>query len=153
MVVGIMGESCTGKSSVAEELSKQTGAKIYTGKDYMKLAKGETEAAEKFASLLKANQTGGENLIYVISEKEHIRLLPEKAVRILMCADIGTIKERFAKRMNGKLPPPVEAMLEQKYGSFDGEKHDLRVDNKGESISAICGRIIELCGRFCDKNF
>jgi len=127
MVVGIFGESCTGKSTIAEELSGRTNAKIYSGKDYLKLAKNENEAKAKFREMLNSSEAAGENVIYVIAEKEQLSLLPEKAVRVLTTADIDVIKKRFAKRMNGVLPAPVAAMLEKKHGLFDNEKYDLLV--------------------------
>lgn len=37
MVVGIIGESCTGKSTIAKLLAEETGAKVYSGKDYLSL--------------------------------------------------------------------------------------------------------------------
>lgn len=144
MVIGIFGESCTGKSTLADSLGQKLNAKVYTGKEYMKLEKNGGEAKKAFQAMLSSAQEGGENVIYVIAEKEHLALLPEKAVRVLATADLDTIKKRFAERMNGVLPPPVAAMLEKKHGMFDSEPHDLRVESGGEDLEAVCGRIIEL---------
>ena len=41
MVIGIIGESCTGKSTLAKKLQSILGADIYTGKDYLRLAKND----------------------------------------------------------------------------------------------------------------
>ena len=142
MVIGIIGESCTGKSSVAEELAKRLDAKVFTGKEYMKLAKSEAEAKKTFAELLCANEVSAEHYIYVISETEHIAFLPPKAFRILMTAERDVIKERFAERTNGVLPPPVAAMLESKHGMFDGIEHGLKIENTDKSISEICDSIV-----------
>ena len=49
-------------------------------------------------------------MIYVISDPELIGLLPDGAVRILVTADINTIRERFRVRMHGNLPSPVAQM-------------------------------------------
>jgi hypothetical protein len=57
------------------------------------------------------------------------------------------IKERFAQRMHGHLPPPVAAMLDKKHGSFDQEAHDLHVHNTGEDVSDICDQILALWNR------
>ena len=38
MLIGIIGESCTGKSTLAERLKAQLNAEVYTGKDYLRLA-------------------------------------------------------------------------------------------------------------------
>ena len=48
----------------------------------------------------------------------------EGAVRILVSADLETIKARFRARMRGVLPVPVERMLESKHGIFDDRRPD-----------------------------
>ncbi len=120
MVLGIFGESCTGKSTLAKYLSEQLKAEVFTGKDYLRLAKGEAEAKRQFARRLE-NAVTGPSIIYVMSEKPDLLLLPDQAVRILVTADLDTIKSRFAARMNGKLPGPVAQMLERRHGCFDKE--------------------------------
>jgi len=140
MIIGIIGESCTGKTTIAEELSKRTGREIYTGKDYIKLAKNENEAKENFIQLLKDSN----DIIYVISEKEQLQLLPENAIRIILTADLDTIKQRFSKRMKGTLPAPVEAMLEAKHGIFDNVDCQIHVENMDGDVSEICDKIISL---------
>ena len=126
MVIGIFGESCTGKSTLAEKIAASLPCEIYTGKDYLRLAKNENIAKVMFQKKLNA-AVNGENIIYVISEKEHLPLLPEGALRILVTADLELIKSRFAQRMRGNLPVPVASMLEKKHGCFDTEPHDMHV--------------------------
>ena len=140
MVIGIIGENCSGKSTLAEEIKKTIGAEIMTGKDYLRMAKSESEAVTVFKAKLEAALTG-ENVIYVISEKEHISFLPDDAVKILVKADIDTIKKRFRARMHGNLPAPVEQMLERKHGMFDNESYDYQFDGKSGDPSVICGVI------------
>lgn len=135
MLIGIIGESCTGKSTLADKLEELLDAVVFTGKDYLRLAKNEAIAQKLFEKKLQSAITG-ETVIYVISEKEHLALLPEGAVRILMCADLEIILDRFAQRMHGTLPPPVKAMLEKKHGSFDGIRHDYCISN-GEGIERV----------------
>ena len=106
MLIAIFGESCTGKSTLAEKLATKKNATIYTGKDYLRLAKNEAIARKLFQKKLSEAITG-ENIIYVIAEKGHLDLLPEGCVRILVTADLDTIKDRFAMHMRGTLPPPV----------------------------------------------
>ena len=67
----------------------------------------------------------GRHIIYVISEKELLPLLPNNSYRFLVTADLDVIKERFAQRMRGNLPAPVATMLERKHGCFDAEKCDV----------------------------
>ena len=137
MVIGIIGENCSGKSTLAEAIQKDIRAEIVTGKDYLRMAKSESEAAALFRKKL-ADAVSGTNIIYVISEPEQIKLLPDGAVRILVYADIETIKERFKARMHGNLPAPVAQMLERKHGIFDGEVYDYRFDGVNGDAAALC---------------
>ena len=54
-----------------------------------------------------------ENVIYVLTEKELLSLVLAGGTRVFVKASLDTIKERFAKRMRGVLPPPVAAMPEK----------------------------------------
>ena len=142
MVIGIIGENCTGKSTLANELNKSLYAEIITGKDYLRMAKSESEATALFKEKLKQAMLGG-NIIYVISEKEHITLLPEGAIKILVVAELERIKERFKARMHGNLPMPVEQMLERKHGMFDEVNYDFRFNSSKDVIEEICSKINE----------
>ena len=142
MVIGIIGENCTGKSTLANELNKSLNAEIITGKDYLRMAKSESEATALFKDKLKQAMLSG-NIIYVISEKEHIDLLPEGAIKILVVAELESIKERFKARMHGNLPLPVEQMLERKHGMFDDGAYDFRFDSSKDGIEEICQKINE----------
>lgn len=144
MVIAIFGESCTGKSTLAEKIAARIGGDIMSGKDYLRLAKNENIAKALFQKKLAA-AVHGDNLIYVIAEKEHLKLVPEGALRILVTAELETIKARFAARMNGNLPEPVAAMLARRHGCFDAEVHDIHVvDALTEFESVISGLD---CGR------
>lgn len=118
MLIAIIGESCVGKSTLADRLKEELNAQVYTGKDYLRLAKNEAIAKKLFQKKL-AEAVAGEHIIYTIAEKEHLALLPEGGVRVLMTADLELILERFTGRMRGTLPPPVRQMLEKKHGCFD----------------------------------
>ena len=78
MVISIFGESCTGKSTLAEKIAASFPCEVFTGKDWLRLAKNENIAKLMFRKKLKA-AVNGENILYVISEKEHLSLLPEGA--------------------------------------------------------------------------
>ena len=140
MLIGIFGESCTGKSTLAEKLSSVFPCEVFTGKDYLRLAKNENIAKVMFQKKLAAAVTG-ENVIYVISETEQLSLLPKGAVRILVTADMELIKSRFAMRMHGNLPAPVAAMLERKHGCFDAQPHDIHVISGETDLNAVVGQI------------
>lgn len=142
MVIAIIGESCTGKSTLADKLKDDFNATVYTGKDYLRLAKSPSEAEAVFKKLL-VQSVDGDNVIYVISEAEHLQLLPENCFRILVTADLSVIKERFSVRMRGNLPPPVAAMLERNHGKFDGIQHDFHYKN-ADDYQAVKDKIRSL---------
>ena len=142
MVIGIFGESCTGKSTLAGKLMEKIKCEVFTGKDYIRLAKNEQIAKKLFEKRLIEAVTG-ENLIYVISEKEHLSLLPEGAYRVLATADLALIKERFAQRMHGVLSAPVQMMLEKKHGCFDNEKCDVHMISGKDNIDEIAETIMK----------
>ena len=144
MVIGIFGESCTGKSTLAEKLAVGFPCEIVIGKDWLRLAKNENIARVMFRKKLDA-AVSGEHIIYVISEKAHLELLPEGALRILVTADLETIKSRFARRMRGSLPAPVAAMLERKHGCFDGEPHDIHVVSGETDLDAVLKEVVKKC--------
>ena len=140
MVIGIFGESCTGKSTLTEKIAASFPCEVFTGKDYLRLAKNENIAKVMFQKKLIAALTG-ESIIYVISEKEHLPLLPKGALRILVTADLELIKSRFAQRMRGNLPVPVAAMLEKKHGCFDAESYDIHVVSGETDLDAVVEQI------------
>lgn len=140
MVIVIIGESCTGKSTLADKLQAQIGCEIYTGKDYLRFAKNESIAKTLFKKKL-TSAMNGEHIIYVIAEKEHLALVPDGACTILVTAKLEDIKARFTKRMHGNLPAPVATMLEKKHGCFDGVKHDIHVVSGLSDLDEVVKRI------------
>ncbi len=142
MVVGIIGENCSGKSTLAERIKESFGATIFTGKDYLRLAGSESEALSLFREKLR-RAVSGEHILYVIADPEQLALLPDGAVRILVSADLETIRERFRARMHGQLPPPVSQMLERKHGQFDGGSYDFRFDGVAGDAAALCEALKE----------
>ena len=127
MLIAIIGENCVGKSTLANKINEKFNGKIYSGKDYLRLEKSPSLAETSFKKLLNG-AVDGENVIYIITEKEHLAFLPENAFKIVVTADIQTIKERFKERMRGILPPPVEKMLENSHGIYDNLECDLKID-------------------------
>ena len=142
MVIGIIGENCSGKSTLARKIKEALGAEIVTGKDYLRMAKTESEAILLFKEKL-ARAMSVDHVIYVISEPEHIGLLPDGAIKILVSADLDTIKERFKARMRGDLPAQVSRMLEKKHGMFDSGTYDYRYDGANGDAAALCAALKE----------
>ncbi len=137
MVIGIIGENCAGKSTLAEEPAGRLGAQIVSGKDYLRMARSESEAEALFRKKLE-QAVDGEPILYVISDKEQLALLPAGAKRIYVKADLETVKSRFRARLHGNLPPPVEQMLERKHGLFDGGQYDYVYDGAHGSPADFC---------------
>ena len=104
------------------------------------MAKSENEAAALFREKLRG-AVSGENVIYVISEPEQLKMLPEGAVRILVHADLDTIRERFKARMQGELPAAVAQMLERKHGMFNDGTYDYRFDGVNGDPAALCAKL------------
>ena len=144
MFITIFGESCTGKSTLADALRERTGAQVYSGKDYLRLAKSEGVATALFQKQLQKAAEGEGDLIYVIAEPELLALAPDGGVQVLVTAELDEIKSRFAARMGGALPPPVAAMLERRHGCFDGEPHAVRMESGVDSVEAVCEQILSL---------
>ena len=141
MVIAIFGESCTGKSTLADALRDKLNAQVFTGKDYLRLHGNEQMAQRLFMKKL-ADAVDGGNIIYVLTEPELLKLLPAGAYRILVTEELDVIKERFAARMHGVLPPPVAQMLERRHGCFDNEPHDLHVHAGKPSADEVCELIL-----------
>ena len=118
-------------------MKAEFGAEIVTGKDYLRMAKSESEAVSLFREKL-CRAVSGDNIIYVIADPEHMKLLPDDAIRILVKADIDTIKERFKARMHGNLPAPVAGMLEKKHGMFDSGSYDCCFDGVNGDPASLC---------------
>ncbi|HWP22113.1 MAG TPA: hypothetical protein VN417_05150 [Candidatus Cryosericum sp.] len=148
MLVALIGESCVGKSTIAAELCKSLGGEVYSGKDYLRLAKSEAEAKTVFTARLREHAASkSDHAVYVVSEQDQLALLPETSFHVVVTAGLETIKSRFASRMGGKLPPPVEAMLVKKHGMFDSVPRDLAVYSDETTPSAAAVQILLLLNR------
>ena len=139
MLIAIIGENCVGKSTLADKLNDTLNARIFAGKDYLRLEKNPSMAAETFKTLLKTSVTG-ENIIYLITEKDHLDLLPEGTFKIVLTAELEVIKERFKERMKGNLPLPLEKMLESRHGMYDNLECDLKLDSN-YNIDDVAGAL------------
>ena len=139
MLVAIIGENCVGKSTLANKINQELNAKIYCGNDYLRLGKSPTLALEKFKNML-FDAVNGENLIYLVTDKSHLELIPVGAYKIVLTADLSTIEQRFKERMRGTLPPPVQSMLERKHGIYDNLDCDLKL-NQDYDIAKVLTQI------------
>lgn len=143
MLFIFMGQSCTGKSTAADKLKEQMNVEIYSGKDYLRMAKNESEAWKLFYDKLeKAAKYKGkseETIIYVVTEIELLNKVNtiEDAYMIKFTAPLEIIKTRFAKRMNGRLPQPVEKMIEKQYLEWENITGDLDIDTSENDMEEL----------------
>lgn len=149
MLFIFMGSSCTGKSTVAEELSKLTPSEVFTGKDYLRLAKNDKEAWRIFdENMTKASvdkDVSNKSIIYVISEKDVLSKINSlnSAITVKFTAHLDVVKERFAKRMRGNLPIPVEKMIEKQVKAFNDVESVLYVDTTDNNPTEIANTIFD----------
>lgn len=150
MLFIFMGQGCTGKSTAAEKLKEQVNVEIYSGKDYLRMAKNENEAWKLFYDKLEKAATNKDKskefIIYVITEIESLNKVStiEDAYKIKFTAPLEVIKTRFAKRMNGRLPQPVEKMIEKQYIEWENITGDLNIDMSDSDMEEIINFIESL---------
>jgi adenylate kinase family enzyme len=143
MLFIFMGQSCTGKSTAADKLKEQMNVEIYSGKDYLRMAKNESEAWKLFCDKLEKaainKDKSKESIIYVITEIELLNRVKsiEDAYMIKFNAPLEIIKTRFADRMNGRLPQPVEKMIERQYLEWESVTGDLDIDTSDNDIEEM----------------
>jgi hypothetical protein len=53
------------------------------------------------------------------------------------------MKQRFAQRMRGHLPPAVETMLERKAAAWDGQSFDMKIESHLHEPDEIADIILE----------
>jgi adenylate kinase family enzyme len=150
MLYIFMGPSCSGKSSTAAELKKLTDVQIYSGKDYLRMDKNENNAWETFEEKLKEacnnKDLNSKSIIYVVSEKKDIVKLKfiDEAITINFTADAEIIKSRFAKRMNGILPKPIENMIEKQLIEWKDTIAKLHVDTSADNANDIAKKVYDM---------
>jgi len=156
MLYVFMGPSCSGKSSVARELKNLINIQIYTGKDYLRMAKNEHDAWKVFNEELKKasnnKELNSQSIVYVISEKNDVSKIEclDNAVTIKFTANSEVIKSRFAQRMKGTLPKPVEKMLEQQLLDWKNVNAKLHVDTSTETLAEVVKKVYDFTLKFCE---
>lgn len=151
MLYIFMGQSCTGKSTVVNKIKEFMDIEVFSGKDYLRMAKNENEAwllfYEKLSSAALNKDSSKSTIIYLITEKEQLDRISaiEDSYKVKFTASLDTIKSRFAQRMHGKLPQPIEKMLEKQYKEWESIKGDMNVDTtENNDIEKIARLIVGL---------
>ncbi|MFA7634632.1 MAG: hypothetical protein WCZ48_02465 [Bacillota bacterium] len=147
MLYIFMGQSCTGKSTAANRLKDLTGAEVFTGKDYLRMGSNENAAWQNFIDRLASaagSKDASKSIIYIITERDDLSRLSmlDDAIKVKFTASMDTIRSRFAQRMNGHLPPPVEKMLDRQFEAWKGVKADLCVDTTEERSAYEIARTV-----------
>lgn len=148
MLYIFMGQSCTGKSTVADNIQKRLpSVQVFAGKDYLRMAKNQAEAWELFYNkLFEAAHEQEKIIIYIITEKEQLDKVNfiEGSCKIKFTASLETIKSRFSQRMHGNMPPPIASMLEKQYSEWESVKGDMNFDTTDDNqLEEIINSILE----------
>lgn len=136
MLYIFMGPGCSGKSTAADRIRERIGAEVFSGKDYLRLAKNEEEAWRLFQVRLvhaASKDSSEKTILYLVTEPAQLeRVLNIKDIRkVRFSASFDVIKERFSRRMNGRMPDPVEKMLAKQYAQWEAIQEDFHVDTTG----------------------
>lgn len=143
MVIALIGGRCCGKSALAKAICEKVHAAVYTGCSYRDLAPEEEAARAKFRELLAAAQPGEDYVIYLVTDKSLLNVLPDGCLRILCKAQLKTVKERFAAQMGEPLTLPMSTMLERQYNSFDDCPHDIFLDPTADDPQLLAVQVLE----------
>lgn len=144
MLIVIAGERCTGKSALTRAILEKIHAELFTGRDYMRLAPTEPEAADLFRRLLTEKQHTDDYVIFLLTEPGLYALVPPGSFVVMCRSRLETSKARFAMQMpDGVLSPSIAAMLERQRGSFDHIPHDLTLDTDGADLSLLAVEVLE----------
>ena len=76
MVIGIIGENCSGKSTLAEAIQKDIHAEIVTGKDYLRMAKSKRASRQECTEtcLRRWHRCWRENTVFLTEKSMTIAL-------------------------------------------------------------------------------
>lgn len=140
MVIGIIGESCTGKSTLADQLKRALQAQVFTGKDYLRSPKARPSRKTSSERNWRRPRPD-EHILYVVSEAEHLPAASGKRNPHPCDRGPGNHQGALRRRMRGNMPAPVAAMLEGKHGCFDGVAHDLHLVSGQFDPDEVCALV------------
>ena len=146
MVIALIGGRCCGKSALARAICDKVHARLFTGRSYMELDPDETRARALFRDLLIQEQFTNSYVIYIVTEKELVDLLPPRCLRVFCKAGLKTVMARFSEQMQEPLTQTMAAMLKRQYNSFDECPHDLSVDPTWYDPDILAVAILEEAG-------
>lgn len=152
MVLVFYGPSCSGKSSAARSIAERTGATIWTGKDYLRLAKTEPAAWKEFVRLLaraaRSSRLSLDSIVFVTTDPatlmRHVGDLGT-VYWVRFDASLETLAKRFALRIGGSVSPPMRTMLERSREATLASPADLLVDSTERTQRSIVEEVLRCC--------
>jgi hypothetical protein len=91
-----------------------------------------------------------QSIIYVVSEKNILLKLQSinDGITIKFTADSDVVKSRFAARMKGNLPNPLEKMLERQLTDWKDIDTDLCIDTTNEETKEVAKKIYNFAKKY-----
>ena len=144
MLIAIFGESCTGKSTLAEKIADSLSCEIITGKDYLRLAKNENIAKMLFQKKLQAAVTGekcGQIAAHALSKPG----LDQFQVCSNQDPQCPLRQQRQMFLFRDYINDVLAVMLEKKHGCFDDVPHDFYVVSGETDLDLIVEEVMRKC--------
>jgi hypothetical protein len=148
------GPNCSGKTSVGRDIARRTGATVWIGRDYLRLAKDEASAWQHFQGFLSRSvevpTLGFASIIYVpVDFPGGSRVVPSgPGLRFVrFTADLEVLKSRFAERVGGRISPTVEGMIKRSLEDAGRRHADLEEDTSRREVETIATEIIAMWGK------
>ncbi len=152
MLLVLFGPSCSGKSSVASLITDRVGASVWTGSDYLRVAKNEELAWRGFLGLLGAaagtDSMTEESIVYVVGDVSTVRRIVEQvpgAIPVRLTADLSSLESRFASRVGGVVSPAIRAMLKRSRDEASQEPADLAFDTTDMTCEDVAQSVLDWC--------
>ncbi len=140
MVIAIFGESCTGKSTIAECLKGELGARVFPAGITCALRKPSRKQGRNSKKCWKTAKNRQSTSLAKSRTSGSCQKLPARSRHSGSCAD-----QRAVCKANGRRSsPPVEKMLKSKHGMFNGEPRDLWIISGEGSAETACEKILAM---------
>lgn len=149
MFIMFVGPSCGGKSSTAKVFQEKFGLKIYTGKDYLRLAKSETDAWKVFTEICQTakenKQLCSHSVIYIASETDKFSDLAKiSSFTVHFDASQEILEKRFAPRTGGFVPPPIKKMIEKQKNNWLAVEADFHIDTTESTADYSAEKVLQM---------
>jgi hypothetical protein len=148
MLLVFFGPSCSGKSTVAQIIAERTGATVWAGGDYLRLAKTEPEARKIFLDLLRSAagkpDLAAGSIIFIVTDPGRIDpgIDRNQALTVKFTAHTDALQSRFRKRNGGQLPDGVTDMLDRQLQQARAATADLKFDTSQMHPEIIADAIL-----------